>query len=75
MSKPFKLDASPLGMAHPDILEIRGPYSAYLRHVNDNRLELTFRLTSSLTGDQLSLTLASRKKPVQPSASASGNGR
>ena len=73
LSKPFKLDASPLGMAHPDILEIQGPYSAYLRHVNDKRLEVTFKLTPSLVGDQLRLTLASRKKPVQPSAS--GNGR
>ena len=75
LSKPFKLDASPLRMAHPDILEIRGPYSAYLRHVNDNRLEVTFKLTPSLVGDQLSLTLASLKNPVQPSAPASGNGR
>ena len=73
LKKPFKLDASPLGMAHPDILEIQGPYSAYLRHVSDKRLELTFKLTSSLTGDQLRLTLASRKNPVQPSVS--GNGR
>ncbi|MBP5586809.1 MAG: hypothetical protein J6Y92_10710 [Lentisphaeria bacterium] len=73
LKKPFRLNASPLKMAHPDILEIQGPYSAYLRHVNDNRLEVTFKLTSSLTGDQLRLTLAPRKKPLQPSTP--GNGR
>ena len=72
LKKPFRLDASPLGMAHPDILEISGPYSASLRHVSDRRLEVSFQLTTTLIGDQLRLTLASRKNPVQTPASGGG---
>ena len=74
LSKPFKLDASPLRMAHPDILEIKGPYTALLRHVNDRRLEVTIEVGTSQDGDPIRLILASRKNPPEKTP-AKENGR
>lgn len=70
-TKPFVLDASPLGMAHPDILEMEG-FKVRMSHVNENRLEVSFDEGVSSTGVFCRVVLASKKESPGNAAASQG---
>lgn len=73
LKKPFRLDASPLGMKNPDLLEVSGPNAVILNHVNDRRLEFFFHASTPSQGEFFRIVIASRKNP--PQTAAAGDGR